>query len=57
MVCIYFTNSRKRNSDMVESVTKEVTAQREILSGMEAQARQMQMAAAAAGGGAGIPVS
>lgn len=42
---------------MVESVTKEVTAQREILSGMEAQARQMQMAAAAAGGGAGIPVS
>lgn len=38
---------------MVETVTKEVATQREVLSALEAQARQMQVAA----GGAGIPVS
>ncbi|CAL8072698.1 unnamed protein product [Orchesella dallaii] len=31
----------KRNSDVVESVTKDVTAQRDILSALEMQARQM----------------
>jgi len=35
----------KRNSDVVENVTKEVTAQRDILSGLEMQARQMAGAA------------
>jgi len=46
----YIKAELKRTSDLVETVTKEVTTQRELLSGLEMQARQMAAAA-------GIPVS